>query len=150
MLSALPPPFINSQPQPLCLPGMAFRSPGLAGGSILGCSELMEDTQPRVRHTAAAPDLFISTLGTLTSQLQRWPMTTLDAAALSGISTRGRGFQEQGSSSDCEDQGRLPREGGLGSRRRSSAATRSRSSHPLGLLESDLLLVTKRTNPVFS
>lgn len=40
-------------------------------------------------------------------------MTTLVAAALSGISTRGRGFQERGSSSDSEDQGRLPREGGM-------------------------------------
>lgn len=76
-------------------------------------------------------------------------MTTLDAAVLSGISTRGFGCQEQGSSSDCEDQGRLPRGGGLESRRMSSAATRSRSSHSLGLLESDLLLVTKRINPVF-
>lgn len=66
-----------------------------------------------------------------------------------GISTRGREFQEQGSSSDYEDQGRLPSKGGLESRRRSSAATMSRTSHPLGLLESDLLLVTKRTNTVF-
>lgn len=51
---ALPPLSINSQPQPVCLPGLALRSRGRAGGSVLKCG-----------------DLFTSTLWTRTSQRQR-------------------------------------------------------------------------------
>ena len=64
---ALPAPSIASQPQPLCLPGLAFGSPGLAGASVLSCKELMEGTRHRARLTAGAPDLFVSTLWTQVS-----------------------------------------------------------------------------------
>lgn len=68
---ALPPLSINSQPQPVCLPGLALRSRGRAGGSVLKCGDLMRGTQHRARHTVGALDLFISTLWTRTSQRQR-------------------------------------------------------------------------------
>lgn len=97
------------------------------------------------QHTAGAPDLFISTLWTFTSQRQRWPMTILGAAALSGINTRGHGSLKQGSSSDSEDQERLLREGGLGSKGRSSAAARSMSPYPLRLHESSLPLIPEKS-----
>lgn len=70
------------------------------------------------------------------------------AAALSGINTRGCGSLEQGSSSDWEDQGKLPGGGGVGSKGRSSAAARSRSTYPLELHESSLPLVPKQSKPV--
>lgn len=144
---ALPRPSTKYEPQPLCLPGLDFRCSGLPGGSVPSCGKLMEGTHPE-QHTAGAPDLFISILWTFTSQQQRWPMTILGAAALSGINTGGCGSLEQASSSDSEDQGRLLGGGGLGRKGRSSAAVRSRSPYPLRLHESGLPLVPEKPKPV--
>ena len=106
---ALPPLSINSQPQPVCLPGLAFRSRGQAGGSVLSCGELMRGTQHRARHTVGALDLFISTLWTRISQRQRWHQHK-------GLWASGVG----------EDQKKLPGGGGLGSSRGRSGAALSR------------------------
>lgn len=109
----------------------------------------MEDAQHRARHTAGAPELFISTLLPLTSQRHRWPMTTLGAVALSGKAQGAAGCLGQGSSPGCEDQGRLPGGRGLGCGRSSSAAAGSRPAHLSELLESSLPLSPKDQSQFF-
>lgn len=76
-------------------------------------------------------------------------MITLGAAALSGKAQAAVGCLGQGSSSGYKDQGRLPRGRGLGRRRSSSAAARSRPAHPSGLLESSLPLSPKDQSQFF-
>lgn len=49
---------INYQPQPLCLPGLDFRCPGLPGVPILNYCKLMEGTQSstqQVLHICSFP-----------------------------------------------------------------------------------------------